>query len=244
MAQRLTLTGVQTKNTMKKILLLLLIISATVTITFADDSYEKKYNVKPFTELYLEGPYEIHLRQSDSDALTIVTTSSYYERLEVSSETGRLEIVMKGKNLRNTKAIEVWIQVKNLEKLEIQGAVDLECENQLVTNNLKLEFDGAGDVELDIKAAKMISEISGVGEFTIEGEVEYHKVSFDGIGSYDASGLRSKYTLVDSNGIGSVKVYASASFKGKASGIGSVEYYGDPAEVDVDASGLGSVTRH
>jgi len=109
---------------------------------------------------------------------------------------------------------------------------------------MKLEFDGAGDVELDLKASKVISEISGVGEFTIEGETDYHKVSFDGIGSYDASGLRSKFTLVDSNGIGSVKVYASASFKGKASGIGSVEYYGNPAEVDVDASGLGSVTRH
>ncbi|MDZ7607702.1 MAG: head GIN domain-containing protein [Cyclobacteriaceae bacterium] len=230
---------------MKKIqLLLLLIVSATATIAVADDGVEKKYTVKPFTELYLQGPYEIHLRQSDSYSLTIVTTSNYFERLEVNSETGRLEIILEGKNLRNTKAIEVWINVKRLEKLKIEGAVDLECENQLVTDNLKLEFDGAGDVELNLKAAKVISEISGVGDFTIEGEAEYHKVSFHGIGSYDASGLRSKYTLVDSNGIGSVKVYASASFKGQASGIGSVEYYGDPAEVDVDASGLGSVTRH
>ncbi len=230
---------------MKKILLLLLlIISASATITMADDAIEKKYTVKPFTELYLQGPYEIHLSQGETNSLTIVTTNNYFERLEVNSETGRLEIILEGKNLRNTKAIEVWIQVKRLERLEIEGAVDLECENQLITDNMKLEFDGAGDVELDLKASKVISEISGVGEFTIEGETDYHKVSFDGIGSYDASGLRSKYTLVDSNGIGSVKVYASASFKGHASGIGSVEYYGDPAEVDVDASGLGSVTRH
>jgi hypothetical protein len=230
---------------MKKIrLLLLIIISATATIALADDSFEKKYTVKPFTELYLKGPYEIHLRQSDTNSLRIVTTSNYFEKLEVKSEAGRLEIILEGKNLRNTKAIEVWINVKRLEKLEIEGAVDLECENQLVTDNMKLEFDGAGDVDLDIKASKLIAEISGVGDFTIEGETDYHKVSFDGIGSYDASGLRSKYTLVNSHGIGSVKVYASSSFKGQASGIGSVEYYGDPAEVDVDASGLGSVTRH
>jgi len=111
---------------MKKILLLLLlIISATATITMADDNIEKKYSVKPFTELYFKGPYEIHLRQSDTNSLTIVTTSNYFERLEVNSETGRLEIILEGKNLRNTKAIEVWIQVKRLEKLEIEGAVDL-----------------------------------------------------------------------------------------------------------------------
>ncbi len=230
---------------MKKPTLLFLLLSP-LFISFASlaEDIEKKYDVKPFSELYFEGPYEIHLRQSSRHSLRIVAKEDYYDRLEVNSEPGRLEIILKGKNMGNNKAIEVWVEVTNLELLEIQGAVDLECENQLIMDNLKLEFDGAGDVELNVKAAKVIAEISGVGEFDIEGVTDYHKVDFDGIGSYNASELISKFTLVNSNGIGSVKVYASASFKGEASGIGSVEYYGDPDEVDVDASGLGSISRH
>ena len=49
---------------------------------------------------------------------------------------------------------------------------------------------------------------------------------------------------MESNGIGSVSAYASDKFKGEATGIGSVDYYGDPDDVNIDASGLGSVNRH
>lgn len=224
-----------------KIVFLILILTNS---SFADDKIEKKFNVDDFTRIYLRGPYEVHLRQSSSCKLTIVAKESYLDKLEVNSNGGELSIELDGKNFRTSKSIEVYINFKNLEKLEIEGAVDLQCENQINTTNLKIEFEGAGNVELDVNTSKIIAEIAGVGNFEIEGSTDYHKVQFDGIGSYDAHQLRSKYTIVESNGIGSVSVYASNKFKGEASGIGSVEYYGDPDDVSVNASGLGSVTRH
>lgn len=222
----------------------ILILLFAVNISHADDKIEKKYNIEEFTKIYLRGPYEVHLRQTSKCELTIIAKDSYFDRLEVSSSGGELSIELDGKNFKNTKSIEVYIDFQDLEKLEIQGAVDLQCESQIKTTNLKLEFEGAGNVELYVDADKIISEIAGVGNFEIEGETDYHKVEFDGIGSYDAKNLRSKYTIVESNGIGSVSVYASNKFKGEANGIGSVDYYGDPDDVNIDASGLGSVNRH
>jgi len=222
-------------------LILLLLLANSL---LADDKIEKTYDVDDFSRIFLRGPYEVHLRQSNDCSLTIRARASYMERLEVSSRGGELSIELDGKNFKKNKAIEVFINFKNLEKLEIEGAVDMVCENQIKTSNLKIEFEGAGNVELNVIADKIISEIAGVGNFEIEGETDYHKVEFDGIGSYDASDLRSKYTIVESNGIGSVKVYASLKFKGEATGIGSIDYYGDPDDVSVDATGLGSVNRH
>ena len=209
-----------------------------------DDKIEKTFDVESFSRIYLQGPYEVHLRQSNKCSLTILAKESYMEKLEVSSGGGELHIELDGKNFKKTKAIEVYISFKDLEKLEIEGAVDLVCENRINTSNLKIEFEGAGNVELNVVADKIISEIAGVGNFEIEGETDYHKVEFDGIGNYEAKDLRSKYTIVESNGIGSVKVYASIKFKGEATGIGSIDYYGDPDDVSVDATGLGSVNRH
>jgi hypothetical protein len=211
---------------------------------FADDKIEKKYNVDDFTKIYLRGAYEVHLRQTSKCGLTIIAKEEYIEKLDVSSSGGELQIELDGKNYKKTRSIEVYINFKTLEKLDIEGAVDLVCENQIKTDNLKLEFDGAGNVELNINTNKMIAEISGVGNFEIEGQTDYHKVEFSGIGSYEAQDLHSKYTIVESNGIGSVKVYASNKFKGEANGIGSVDYYGDPDDVSIDATGLGSVNRH
>lgn len=222
----------------------ILILLFAVNISRADDKIEKTYNIDDFTKIFLRGPYEVHLRQTSKCGLTILAKDSYFDKLEVSSSGGELSIELDGKNFKNTKSIEVYIDFQDLEKLEIEGAVDLKCENQIKTTNLKLEFEGAGNVELYVDADKIISEIAGVGNFEIEGETDYHKVEFDGIGSYDAKDLRSKYTIVESNGIGSVSVYASNKFKGEANGIGSVDYYGDPDDVNIDASGLGSVNRH
>lgn len=223
----------------------LFVLALSVNNVFADDKIEKNFNVDDFTKIYLRGPYEVHLRQSSKCELTILAKESYHDKLEVSSSGGTLNIELDGKNFKkSTKSIEVYISFKDLEKLEIEGAVDLQCENKIRTSNFKIEFEGAGNIELDVDADKIIAQIAGVGNFEIEGETDYHKVEFDGIGSYDAKNLRSKYTIVESNGIGSVSVYASNKFRGEASGIGSVDYYGDPDDVSVDASGLGSVNRH
>jgi len=228
--------------TITKLSILFILIS--VSITFADDKIEKTYRVDNFTRIYLKGPYEVHLRQTGKCALTIMAKEDYFDKLEVSSRGGELSIELDGRNFKKTRAIEVFIHIDDLENLEIEGAVDLTCDNQIKTSNLKLEFEGAGNVELNVDANKIIAEIAGVGNFEIEGVTDYHKVEFDGIGNYEAQDLRSKYTIVESNGIGSVKVYASAKFKGEANGIGSVEYYGEPDDVSIDATGLGSVSGH
>lgn len=211
--------------------------------SFADDKVERSFDIEDFTQIYLKGPYEVHLRQSGTCALKIIAKEEYFDRLDVDSDGEELSIELDGKNFNKTKSIEVYIQFRDLERLEIEGAVDLICENQIKTTNLKLDFEGAGNVELNVSANKVISEIAGVGNFEIEGETDYHKVEFSGIGNYEARDLLSKYTIVESNGIGSVKVFASDKFRGEANGIGSVEYFGDPDDVSVDATGLGSVSR-
>lgn len=223
---------------------LALVILFSVTNVFADNKIEKNYNVDDFSRIYLKGPYEVHLRQSNKCELTIVAKEDYFEKLEIASSGGELSIEFDGKHFHKTRSIEVFINFQDLEKIEIEGAVDLQCENQIKTSNLKLEFEGAGNVELNVDTDKIIAEIAGVGNFEIEGETDYHKVEFSGIGSYEARDLHSKYTIVESNGIGSVKVYASTKFKGEANGIGSIDYYGDPEDVSVDATGIGSVNGH
>ena len=224
--------------------ILTLILTLVVFTVFAEDKIEKSYNIDDFNKIYLRGPYEVHLRQSDKCKLTIIAKEDYFNKLEVNSHGGTLEIELDGKNYKTTRSIEVYITFRDLQKLEIEGAIDLICENQIKTSNLKLEFEGAGNIELNIEADKIIADISGVGNFEIEGKVDYHKVSFSGIGNYEAHHLHSKYTIVESNGIGSVKVFASNKFRGEANGIGSVDYYGDPQDVSIDATGLGSVSRH
>jgi len=147
-------------------------------------------------------------------------------------------------SIKKPKVIYLEIHINNLRRLEIEGAVDMESRGTLKADNLKIIFEGAGHLDMDIDASKIISIIEGVGEFNLHGRTEYHKVEFSGVGSYDASDLLSKYTQVESYGIGSVKVHASYEIRGEVSGVGSVDYYGDPDISDIEAYGVGNVRRH
>ncbi|MGF1636886.1 MAG: head GIN domain-containing protein [Cyclobacteriaceae bacterium] len=204
----------------------------------------REINVSSFNEIYLEGPFHIVLEQGNSSGLQVDTYDENFDKLDIAVTGNRLSIRLDGNYKRKSDAINLRIVVNELEHLAIVGAVKLETHGVLMVRNLKVTFDGAGKVNLNLDANKLITEIAGVGSFDIQGNTDYHKVTFSGIGSYDAMNLISNYTYVVSDGIGSVKVHAAEKFKGYATGIGSVDYYGNPQDVVVEASGIGKVRRH
>ena len=222
----------------------LMLTAILSSCAMAVDPVQSEITVKPFTEVLVEGPFRIRLVQDDACRLRIEGQERSVEALEIDSREGKLSVRFREKSFRvKDYKIDLVIYFRNLEELEIRGPVELRCERPIRAGNIKFVFEGAGDVVLDLEAAKIISEINGVGSFRLKGQTDYHKVSFSGVGSYDASMLTSKYTLVESNGVGSVKVHAADKFIGRANGVGSVDYYGEPESTEISASGLGKINR-
>lgn len=221
-----------------------LLIAMLSNCAMALDPVQSEITVRPFTEVFIEGPFRITLVQDEACRLHVEGQERSVEALEIDSRDGKLSVRFREKSLRfKDYKIGLVLYFRNLEELEIRGAVELRCERPIRTDNIKFVFEGAGDVVLDLEATKIISDINGVGSFKLKGHTDYHKVSFSGVGSYDASMLTSKYTLVESNGVGSVKVHAGDKFIGRANGVGSVDYYGEPESTEISASGLGKINR-
>ncbi len=224
-----------------------LTLLALVNISISAAGKEKIsriYHLSPFSKIYLKGPFEVVIMPDSVCSMKVSAPENAFDLIDISSSGGLLSVEIEDKFFKKPKVIHLEIHIPTLRRLEIEGAVDLETAGTLHTDNLKISFEGAGHMDMDVKASKIISIIEGVGEFNVHGQTEYHKVEFSGVGSYDASELLSKYTLVESYGIGSVKVYASHEIRGEVSGVGSVDYYGDPDISDIEASGVGSVRRH
>lgn len=222
---------------MKKINLTLLLSIFLMTAALAD---EVNYKVRKFDRIYLKGPFEVELIQSDDYKVNIEAPEKYMEDIQLSDDNGTLTIDFDRK-WKDNLDIEIQIYFRDIEELKITGAVDLYNASTLTMDNFKIQFKGAGKIDMDVHCNKLITEISGVGDFDMTGKAEYHKVTFSGVGDYDASKFIAENTSVNSNGVGSVSVYASEKLIANASGIGSVEFYGNPKYKDVSTSGLGSV---
>ncbi len=216
-------------------------------ISFSASGKEKisrEYHLSPFTKIQLTGPFEVAIVPDSVCRMIVTAPENAFDIIDISSSGGLLDVEIEDKFFKKPKVIHLEIHIRKLQRLVIEGAIDLETTQTLHTDNLKISFEGAGHMDMEVEASKIISIIEGVGEFNLRGKTEYHKVEFSGVGSYDASELLSKYTLVESYGIGSVKVYASYEIRGEVTGVGSVDYYGNPDISDIEATGVGSVRRH
>ena len=108
----------------------------------------------------------------------------------------------------------------------------------------KFTFAGAGEADLsNIKNDHLEIAMSGAGSLRASGETKAADISLTGVGSVDAKDLHAVDVKVKSTGVGSVDLYATGSLDAKASGIGEINYYGNPKVVSKQNSGIGSINE-
>ena len=119
--------------------------------------------------------------------------------------------------------------------------IDLDLKvKQLDTLNLK----GAGNIKvLNLNVSKLTVAMSGAGSVNIAGKVAEQDISLDGAGSYDSVNTKSQNAMVHLSGVGSVKVRVSSVLDATMSGLGSIEYIGNPTTLNKHISGFGQVKQ-
>jgi len=105
-------------------------------------------------------------------------------------------------------------------------------------------FDGVGEANLsNIKNDRLEIVVTGVGSFSASGETKEVDITLSGVGSVDAKNLRAVNAKVNSNAVGSVDLYVTGQLDIKSSGIGEINYYGNPKIVNKQAEGIGKINQ-
>jgi hypothetical protein len=105
-------------------------------------------------------------------------------------------------------------------------------------------FDGAGEANLsNIKNDRLEIVLSAVGSLSVSGETKEADITLSGVGSLDAKNLHAVNAKVNSSGVGSVDIYATGQLDVKASGVGEVNYYGNPKILNRQAEGIGTINE-
>jgi len=113
------------------------------------------------------------------------------------------------------------------------------------TPNVKrFVFDGVGEANLsNVKNDRIEIDIRGVGSFTASGETKEADITVSGVGSLDAKNLRAVNAKVNSSAVGNADLYVTGQLDVKASGVGEVNYYGNPKIVNKQAEGIGKINK-
>ena len=108
----------------------------------------------------------------------------------------------------------------------------------------KFVFAGAGEASLsDVKNDRVEIVLSGAVSFKASGETKEVDLTLSGAGEVDAKNLHAVKAKVNSTGVGSVDVYATEQLDARASGVGEINYYGNPKTVNKQAGGIGAINQ-
>ena len=181
-------------------------------------------DVTGFEEVELMGVGRLSIEQTGSESLSVEAQEDVLPKLKTEVVDNRLIIGPKPDTaIHTTEPVNYELTVKNLNALEVSGSANVEAEG-VSTDSLAVTISGTGNVKTG-------------------GEADKQEVSISGAGDYRAGELESKAVEIDVGGAGSAIVNASENLNARISGVGSVEYIGDPT-VEQDVSGVGRVARH
>jgi hypothetical protein len=227
---------------MKKLFYLSSVLSAAVlfsgascaqtreTINGSGNVITKEIAVQPFDELTAGGVFNVILQQGSKEQVKIEAEDNLQPLFEVKNEGSALKITMKKDiNLKHAKKMNVYVTFKNLKSLSLSSVGNITAEGSLHFDNLKLENNSVGNVNLDLNAQKLDVQNNSVGSLKLSGKVDNAVIKSNSVGSIRAGDLVVQVMDIENNGVGGAEVNAVKELKVHDSFLGKVRNNGSAA---------------
>jgi len=197
--------------------------------------------IENFTRLVIAGNFHVFLESSDKPTLRMEMDENLYDIVKINEEGSTLRIETR-LNILQAREKNLYIGIKDLEKMELSGAIKLVSDSVLRLESLNIMVTGAARLNFEIEAKSLKVDLSGASECDFRGKVDELRVQLSGAGDIDALDLIARVVEIDMSGAGGARVNAKDKLDVSISGVGSVRYRGDP-EIHKNISGLGSLKR-
>jgi hypothetical protein len=227
----------------RKLILSTLFVAIFSVIVFAQEEdgwATKTYKIGEFSQIMLDGGFKVNLIQGDECSVTVkATNADVFDNIKIERNQNEVLIQMDA-SFFEFRRISLYITFKTLEKLRIEGGVNLKTNGYLDLENLAVHVEGGANIDLNMKAKNV--EVYGEGGFLFElkGVADKLDVTIKGAGHVSASELKTKDVSFSVAGFGTGTVYATNTLNARIEGVGKLRYKGDP-KVDQYIDGLGSV---
>lgn len=178
--------------------------------------------ITEFNKIEASGAYSIKVVVGEQPSIKIKAEENLLPLIRTYVKGKRL-IIDNKKNLSPRKELLIEITTNELISIECSGANDITV-NGIDTDRFEVDLSGAGSIELNGESDQFYGDLSGAGNI-------------------NARNLISNKVYISVSGAASASVYAKEFLDASVSGVGSIEYFGDPKETKSNVSGIGSITR-
>lgn len=185
--------------------------------------------------------WEVILKKGDEISASASLDSNLYEYLDVHVSGNRLIIETKDDaQIKRATSKKIYVTfTEELNELRASSAATITSESILTGERISLDVSSAGTINTEIAVRSVKTDASSAGQINIKGIAERFEGDASSAGRINASELKCEDAQTDASSAGYVGIYTSKSIHAEASSGGSVEYWGDPKEVNAPKSSSG-----
>ena len=203
---------------------------------------KQERNVSAFDAIEVSGAFDVYLSLGSTQSVFLETDENLQPLIRTGVSGSTLKIDNK-EPIHNPKCMKVYITVTDLKRIEVSGAVDVHTQNKLTLTELSVEISGATDATLDIAVQKLEVSSSGGSDLKFTGMANNVDMDVSGAVDIRAFDLLAETVSLEISGAGEAEINVTKELKAHISGAATVRYKGDPAKVDTDVSGAGSIKK-
>ncbi len=202
----------------------------------------REFEVGEFDRINAGGNYKINLIKAEKPLVVVTTDDNLLEWIEIDVQGDQL-FINSDYHLNPTHSIEIEIYYTELQQIVCSGASMIEHREILKNDNLTIDMSGAGAIDLNLDVDELNINLSGAGAIGLKGYVYSQEINLSGAGTLEAKNLESRYAEITISGIGNAKVNVKKELSANISGLGNIEYFGNPEEIHKNISGMGKIKR-
>ncbi len=215
----------------------------------------------------------IKVETDDNEKLTYIKTEVEGNTLRVyidHSNPKRNESGKKKRNNRfvnnnygiNFKVLKVWVSAPNVDGFKASSSGSIKVEKPVSANEFSIDASSSGsisgnfsgkvihvdisssaDVNLQVDAEKINVQASSSADADISGKAKDLYVKASSSADVDADDLQVQNAKIEASSSGDVDVFVTENLDAKASSSASIDYKGNPKQVNTEKSSSGSVTK-
>ncbi len=215
---------------------------ASISRELTSDRYSLVIKDLNFSFIGISRSKKIVIDENIGNSISLTTDENILGTINIDIDDTSKVITVKGDNDKRYKTESFTLNVGSIiEDITLDGEFSLDI-NQPNATNFSARLSGAFDGSFNLgKPESFMLDISGASSLKITGECQNSSIEISGASDIDASQFITAVSDVEISGAASAKVYATDSLTAEISGVGDIVYYGNPAIINKDISGLGSI---
>ena len=217
---------------------------------------KKTLELPEFKSIYVNSNYAVYLKQTNKQEVNVEALTEIFSVSDIKVENGVLMINIDRKpdnpnkslwakidDIKLNPTMKLFISMKNISELQVNGGGKIISENSIAANNLVLGVNGNGNMDLDIKGETIKAEVTGSGTLALRGYATSVDALVSGTGTISAFNCPMESAKVKVAGTGTCELNVTNTIDALVMGSGQIKHKGNTKTAQKKIYGNGSVER-